>query len=60
MFALGTIRLPMAVSFFVKNVFEKFYREDWVTRYIQNLPVFLPLSVIFSNMVMWFIIFTPL
>ena len=44
----------MGASFFVKNVFENFYHEDCVTRYIQNLPIFPPFSVFFlksSNVV---------
>ena len=47
-FVLAIIRLLMGASFFVKNVFENYYHEDCVRRYIQNLLIFPPFSVILS------------
>ena len=35
----------------MKNVFEKFFREDCVTRYNQILPIFLSFPVTFSKIV---------
>ena len=55
MFALGTIRLPMGTSFFVKNVFENFYREDCVYYALHSkfahFPTFFCYFLKYSNVV---------
>ena len=39
--SLRIIRLSLRAAFFKENVFESFYCEDCVTRYNQNLPIFI-------------------
>ena len=39
--SLRIIRLSLRAAFFKENVFKSFYCEDCVTRYNQNLPIFI-------------------